>query len=97
MDMECKFGLIALAMREIGATTKLMAKVNSSMLMEMFTMVNGAMIKLKAKEPILTLMELTMKVSGSTINSTVKEPKAGLMVQDMKEIMKMERKKETES
>ena len=60
-------------------------------------MVNGAMIKLKAKEPTLTLMELTTKVSGSMINSTVKELKAGPMVQDMKEIMKMERKKEMES
>ena len=97
MVMECKFGLIALAMREIGATTKPMAKVNLFMLMEMFTMVNGAMIKLKAKEPTLTLMELTTKVSGSMINSTVKELKAGPMVQDMKEITKMERKKEMES
>jgi len=94
MDMEFKSGLIPLAMKEIGAMTKLMARVSSSTPMVMSTMESGATIRLKAREHILTPTVPTTKVNGLTINNTEKVPKAGPMVHAMKEIMKTGRKKE---
>jgi hypothetical protein len=94
MVTACKCGLIAHVMKVLGATIKPMARVSSSMLTAMFTMVSGRMIKLKAREHTLTLTALTMKDSGWMISNTVRVLRAGLMVQDMKVIMKTERRKD---
>ena len=54
MAMEYKSGLMGLAMKESGETTKLMAKGNSGMSMETYLMDSGKMTKLTDTE--FTLM-----------------------------------------
>lgn len=95
MGMECKFGLTRLAMKEIGAMIKPMARASLSMPMVMSTMESGATIRLRDRELILTPTVHTMKGSGWMINNMEKVLKAGPMVHDTKEIMKTGRKKET--
>ena len=93
--MDHKSGLMAQDTTGNGGMTKLTEKANLNMLMGMSTAVIGSMIKLKAKAHTAMQMGLFTMEAGLMINSTVWVLKAGLMVQDMKEIILKERKKET--
>ena len=76
-------------MKAGGRITKLMAKEDLSMLMEMSTMACGWMTKLTDMEYIAILMEPSTKEIGKKINSTVKELRHGQMVPSMMVSMSM--------
>ena len=80
-----KSGQTGPCMKDGGWKTKLMAKEDLSMQMEMFTMVNGLMIKLMDSVFIAILMEPSMRDIGKKINNMVKDSKHGLMVLGMKD------------
>ena len=80
-----KFGQMAHSMRVGGKTTRLMAKVVSSMLMEIFMMDSGRMTRHMDTASILILTEPDIKVIGKKTNNTEKVSKHGPMVQAMKE------------
>lgn len=90
-DLEFKYGLMGLSMRETGRMIKLMARESSIMPMETFMMGNGETIKLMEKEPIHMLMELLIKVIGLMTNKTAMELRHGLMELDMRVTTKKER------
>ena len=95
--MELSCGLMVLAMREIGATTKPTERANLCMPMVMFMKENGSMIKPKAKELTATLMAHTTRVLGSTTSNTVTVWRAGLMVPGMRDSTLRVRKREKEN
>lgn len=88
MDLEYKFGLMELNMKDIGKIIRLMGKESFGMLMETFLMVNGKMIRHMVTEFIFMLMEQNMKENGKMICNMVKEQKFGQMVQDMMDIIR---------
>lgn len=63
-DLEFKYGLMGLSMRETGRMIKLMARESFIMLMETFMMGNGETIKLMEKEPIHMPMEPLIRGIG---------------------------------
>jgi len=90
----CRSGLMALAMREIGAMVRLMAVVLYIMPTEMSTRENGSMIKLTVKEHTLTQTERSMLVTGRTTSSMDSDLRLGQMVLSMKESTTRARKME---
>lgn len=84
-EKEAKSGRTGPCMKDGGWRTKLMEKVDLSMLMETFTMDNGLTIKLMDLVFIAISMEPSMKDIGKKINSTDKDLKPGLTVLDMKD------------
>lgn len=67
MDLECKYGLMVLVMKENGEIIKPMGRVNFGMPMEIYTKVNGQTTKLTDMEFTYTLMVQNMKDSGKMI------------------------------
>ena len=94
MVMGSKYGKTAPDMKEPGWTIKLMAMENSIMQMVMYMKENGKMIKLMEKENIFMLMALLMKAIGNKTSNMDLELRLGQTMQDMKENMLKERKKE---
>lgn len=84
-EKETKSGRTGPCTKDGGWKTKLMEKVDLSMLMETFTMDNGSTIKLMDLVFIAISMELSMKDIGKKINSTDKDLRPGLTVLDMKD------------
>lgn len=87
MAKECKYGQMAAYTKATGRETRPMAKADSFMLMEMYTLVAGLMIKQKAMVFILIQMVLSIKETGKKINNMVKVKRPGLMEHLTKEIM----------
>lgn len=96
MGLALNFGQMALAMKVSGGMTRLTDKANLCMLTATFMKANGSMIRLKVMALIHTPMVHTTKVSGLMINSTETELSLGPMAPDMKDAMKMARRKDKE-
>jgi hypothetical protein len=79
-----RYGLTDRNMKVNGNKTRLTARVNSFMLMEMFMRASGRMIRLMAMVLILTPMGQLISESGKTISSMVKELRHGPTVPSMK-------------
>lgn len=91
MEEAFNFGSMAQFMRAIGKMIKRTVKVVSSMLMEMFTTVNGKMTKLMATDTIITPMAPSMKANGLKINNMARVKRFGPITLTMKEPTAMER------
>lgn len=90
-----KYGLMEPGMMECGPKEKLLVRVNSLMLMEIFMMANGKMIKLMVMESIfMQKLEQDTKVIGKTICNMALELKLTHKVINMKECLN--KAKETE-
>ena len=86
--MAFKFGRTEPRMKATGKTTKLVEKVDSSMLTATSTMVTGSMIKQRVTESIRMQTELGMKASGSTIDRMGPAVRLGLTDRTSREIIK---------
>jgi hypothetical protein len=91
MDMECRFGQMDQNMKVIGKMMWHLAMVNFIILMETFMRDNGPMIKLMVLESTDILMVLSILELGKKINKKAKESSIGLMVQNMLEVLKMQK------
>ena len=78
-DMEFRYGLMVLSMKDSGKIIKLMVKVRFIMLMEIFLKGNGKMIKLMEEECINMLMVQNMKEIGKMIYKKDQAQRFGLM------------------
>ena len=79
------YGQTTLAMKVNGNTTKLAEKVNSFILMEIYTMASGSIIKQTVTAFTQMSKELVMKVSGRMTNKTGRVLRPGLKELSTKE------------
>ena len=87
MDLESRFGLMEPNMKDNGIMGKLMAEVNSLMLMVMFMRETGEMTKHLDMEFISIITVQSIKENGSMIISMEKEFNHGLMEVNTRDIM----------
>ena len=90
MDMGYRFGRMGVSIKGNTVEDRLVDTGNLSMVMVMFTPVNGILIKQTATVSTLTLMAIPMKANGKTMSNMVKAKKSGSMAPNSQAITLME-------